>query len=458
MHIAHSLADGENYFTTRPSIGPVPFKHDLKRATLLVQKFSALQQKLVSRSRCHPPSPSKVAWDANIITADLWSTFVNNTAFRNSRTLLGGFKRDDPSDLVNIQSVYQDNVTLARMAESQRSLEWLRDFGTCADHIIGRKSTLPQAGMGAFATRNLSQGTIVAQLPMIHIPDRDRLSMRSLRLDDKGESWEPINETVVGYQLLLNYCYGHAASTMLLCPYGPMTNYINHNQSTANVMMRWGNATKGNHMPHLLNQTIEEIASSGATTKLAMELVALRDIGADEEIFLDYGDEWEAAWARHLSSWNPVPNANHYISAMQLETDKTRRLRSVFEEIRERTYSDDVITLCDTACQKNPLEMNMQHKNGTLALYLWETKAEWWPCSIFRYRDDQENHGEYLYTVHLFKEEKGVPQNNFVLRDLPREVFHFADKPGKSDAHLHNAFRHDVRISDSLFPEIWRNV
>jgi hypothetical protein len=37
-----------------------------------------------------------------------------------------------------------------------------------------------------------------------------------------------------------------------------------------------------------------------------MELVALRDIESGEELFLDYGDDWERSWQHHLETWQPA--------------------------------------------------------------------------------------------------------------------------------------------------------
>jgi hypothetical protein len=41
-----------------------------------------------------------------------------------------------------------------------------------------------------------------------------------------------------GYRVLVNYCYGNKNSEMLLCLYGNGVNYINHNQTQANMKIR----------------------------------------------------------------------------------------------------------------------------------------------------------------------------------------------------------------------------
>jgi SET domain len=438
--------DGEKYFVDRPTLGPIPLNGDLEKATRLLQKSTQLQRKLERTLRANATS----------ITLDVWTTFVANTKFIKSRVLLGGFRHHDANDLLNIQTLYNGNLTAARLAESHRKLDWLQEFGTCGDHIVGRPSTLPQAGMGAFATRTLPIGTIVADTPMIHITKRSRLEMFDLQ-QGPGGKWEPIDGNVTRHQLLLNYCYGHGESTMLLCPYGPMVNYVNHNQTQANVRLQWGKSSRGNHFPDLLNKSLDSIARSGYAAKLAMELVATREIQEGEEIFLDYGHEWETAWRLQTSSWSPSADAFAYVSAVQLHADRSSRLRTVFEEILDKRLPDNVEMLCDTTCQTDLDEIHRHYRADTLDGYLREKRSAWWPCNVLRYRLDEHKNGHYLYTVHLFQNDTGTPSNGVLVEDVPRAIFQFVDNPYTSDTYLPTAFRHDIRIPDEIFPLSWRN-
>jgi len=69
-----------------------------------------------------------------------------------------------------------------------------------------------------------------------------------------------------------------------------MSSFINHNRTQANVRLQWGDPARGNHNPELLRAPIERFEND-STAKLAMDLVATRDIEPGEEIFLDYSDE-----------------------------------------------------------------------------------------------------------------------------------------------------------------------
>jgi hypothetical protein len=323
---------------------------------------------------------------------------------------------------------------------------------------VALDSTIPQAGKGAFARRNLTKSSVVSHLPMIHIANRYLMDMFDIARNEKGV-WTVQNRTVIRQQLLLNYCYGHNESTMLLCPYSPITNYINHNQSLANVKLQWAQSSSGNHMPHLFNATVSEIAASDATAKLAMELVATRDIQAGEEIFLDYGDDWEDAWNKHVQNWKPLEQAKNYVSAAQLNAEPT--IRSIFEELENPLYPENVELKCDTAFKDYPAECKKAKKSGTLEEYLWHTDAHWWPCEVLQKRTDKKT-GETLYTVHMFERviwgNQTATVNSIRVKDIPRQAFHFVDSPYTSDIFLANAFRHHIGIPDELFPQAWRNL
>lgn len=104
-----------------------------------------------------------------------------------------------------------------------RSAEWLIKNGRCVDNIAPGRSTLPFAGRGAIAQRFISGGEVVVPVPLIQIMDRDALIIWKEVQNENGD-WD---EVPVGKQLLLNYCYGHDLSSLLLCP---ITNsiLINH--------------------------------------------------------------------------------------------------------------------------------------------------------------------------------------------------------------------------------------
>lgn len=94
-----------------------------------------------------------------------------------------------------------------------RSLAWLEENGSCLDNLQMKQSTNPHAGRGAFASRYIPKGAVVAPAPVIQITDRQSMSMFKVKTD-------PVRGDVVerSEQLLLNYCFGHVNSSILLYP------------------------------------------------------------------------------------------------------------------------------------------------------------------------------------------------------------------------------------------------
>ena len=178
-----------------------------------------------------------------------------------------------------------------------RSIDWLEERGYCQDHIRPDVSTIPQAGRGAFATRPLPRGTVVGYSPLIHMG----VHGRELYYVQVGDAAKKSKKSHMMYDLILNYSFGHPNSTLLLTPYGGMVNYINHQpKGKANVAVRWPNRELVAHKPDWLEKTPEVLKDTLEKIGLSFEYVALRDIEEGEEIFMDYGEEWEDAWEQHV--------------------------------------------------------------------------------------------------------------------------------------------------------------
>ena len=179
---------------------------------------------------------------------------------------------------------------------------------------------------GAFAKRELPAGTIITGTPLLHFPDKTWFDMYDFvscnttgRSGGEGEgdaaSSYMVRDLKAGpysQQLLLNYCFGHPESTLVLCPYGSGGNYINHASSsdsdrssdrssdsstrrTANVKLQWSKNGTTNHNEDWFTKDPTDMMGDHQT-RLAMDYVALRTIHEGEELFLDYGSEWEDKW------------------------------------------------------------------------------------------------------------------------------------------------------------------
>jgi hypothetical protein len=427
---------GNNWFHTRlESIGPVPIKGDVPKANLLLQKWHRLFKKY------EPLGKGQVL-------KDMWESFAWTNPFNDtSRELFALPKNWEETALTGNSS-----LTALRTFQSMRSADWLEEFGACADNLNVGTSTIPHAGRGAFSRRKLSKGNLVAPFPLIHLTNRKRLHMYKIESNIRGEKVVNDRRHPIHHQLMLNYCMGHRESTILLCPYGIHTMLINHSQKP-NVKLVWAATTRSNHHPDWLNLTVPELEKFEAEAAgLAMEAIALRDIQVGEEIFLDYGDEWQDAWDNHLAEWKPVEG--DYVSAETLNADNTTRLKTEFEQMID-PYPGNVFLKCNDEFGKGTKWKN-HYKEGTLKEYVKEADGYMVPCELLRYVEQDD--GGILYTA-LFRDpdqrRDALPKK---LKDVPREAFGFFDRPCTSDMHLPSAFRHDLRIPDALLPDKWRNL
>jgi hypothetical protein len=93
--------------------------------------------------------------------------------------------------------------------QGKHTLEWLQEHGKCQDHLRPGTSSIPQAGRGAFAARNLPKGTVVGYAPLIHIGEK-AMDLWNIKYP------AGYNQT----DLVINYSFGHSKSSLLLTPYG----------------------------------------------------------------------------------------------------------------------------------------------------------------------------------------------------------------------------------------------
>jgi hypothetical protein len=339
--------------------------------------------------------------------------------------------------------------------DSIRSQEWLETNGACIDHMYPSKSTISQAGMGAFAKRALTKGTVVAPAPLLHVP-REQLEYNQGR-----RGWQD--------QLLLNYCLGHIDSQVLLLPYSPIVNYINHGSSTstsgkhANVVLRWSKAPANKEewwgMPG------DELLKQGFG--LSMEFVALRDIAPHEEILMDYGVEWEQAWSECVDHWSPSEEALDSKSPSDMNRRKSLEIRTKEEE-EETPYPYNI----GTACFYTPYALTEDDEHD----YDEETKAREFykpwadtqdgclrPCIIKQLDHDRHGKGHFTVTAEMLNvpnlaEECVIPENHYhTISEMPQYAVQFVDRPFTRDPYIDidTAFRHSIGLPDGLFPKAW---
>ena len=370
-------------------------------------------------------------------------------------------------------------------------------------------SQLPKAGRGAFTSRRIAQDEIIIPVPLMQIMDRSALNVLNL-IKDKDGFIHPVDDTVIGQQLLLNYCFGHDESSILLCP---ATNaaLINHcserNGSELdgkcsngpNSALRW--ATWDKNTPKWLNYSIEDMieATEDGQRGLSLEVYALRDIEIGEEVTIDYGVSWEKAFLHHRSTWTAPPKDDYVpVSVM----NKKETIYRTIEELKTNPYPSNV----QLACYKlydgdDAVVQNHQNDEDVLPYFEDATEEErktfsfgyrnsdeiikidpeapnqfvtpgnfqidrrissgsgWhWPCQVLERKD------KFTYTVRIL-----VPPDADEVRwshrrqariivDYPAQSIKFVTKRNKADNFLTGAFRHAIGLADDMFPEQWKDL
>lgn len=311
----------------------------------------------------------------------------------------------------------------------------LRDNAYCLDNLRPGKSKIAHAGEGAFATRDIHEGSIIAPVPVLVISASALVQMKQ-RED---------GEVLVHQQLLRNYCFGHPKSSYFLHSYAPMVNLINHD-TKPNVKLQWAKESF-----QMLPRPVFTMQDS--STQLLMELVALRAISKGEEIVLDYGPEWVDAWEQHQQKWQPV--SGKYQVARELN-DSYPVLKTE-SELRNAPYPSNVFTSC---FYRFDSEEYVPVAEWRMTPGLLES-SNLRPCSVIervsRTKDD------ITYTVRMFNhpglaQTQRIPKGrSHVVRYVPRGAIVFSDKLYTTDQHLENAFRKEIGLGD-IFPREWMDL
>ena len=188
---------------------------------------------------------------------------------------------DDHRDAV--RAVHGDIQTIER-ENSVRPVVHLRERGKCMDNIAPRRSGIPHAGRGAYATRFIPGGGLVAPAPVVHVADGATANMYLETIG--GGSGTLVRDEAAGVvkrQIIVNYMFGHRNSTVLLFPYSSNVAYINHHADLYNTEVRWAKDFEFFHHEEWLEKSVEFLEEHW-TSGLMLEFIALRDIQAGEEV------------------------------------------------------------------------------------------------------------------------------------------------------------------------------
>ena len=291
-----------------------------------------------------------------------------------------------------------------------RSESWIREHGLCLEHLVAKPSTIPFAGRGAFAQHDLTQGQVIVPAPILHIVDQRALDMYN-------EDGERLPDTK---QLLLNYCIGHAESSVLLCP---NTNaiLINHyqrqfpayqelglvpdltdddtNQKAApNARFQWSSYDATSDEWRQL--TMDELWDQGTQRGLFMEVVALRDIRRGEEVTVDYGPDWERAWNRHVVQTQGLRREMEHHEDEEEEDDEHEHA----EPDKEKDNDDDDDELWKSSIQVANQQDVIALQSGDLRKQTWRSNDYLFTGCHYHMVDGWDNHPVFSEDVKDWEE------------------------------------------------------
>ncbi|KAL3817281.1 hypothetical protein ACHAXA_003202 [Cyclostephanos tholiformis] len=477
---------GPNWFLSRDGIFQlVPLTNDYERAQEFLKEYGRL---LVGSDNPNDLVDDKMSLDDDA-QRDLWNVIKTFPYPTRARQALPDDHRDA------IRAIHGDIQTIEK-ENSIRSVSYLKEYGKCMDNIVPGLSDIPHAGRGAFATRFIPKGGLVAPAPVVHIADK---SVANMYNETIGRSFTVVRDEAAGVitkQIITNYMFGHKNSTLLLFPYSSNVAYINHHSTKYNAGLRWAKDFSFYHHEEWLNKSVEFLEEHW-TSGLMLEFIALRDILVGEEVLINYGDEWQMAWDEHVKHWQPTnPESDHnnltlwtkysesnngrrgYVRAEELDNDEI--IKTMNERLAD-PYPHGIMLMCtinvnhDTAYLSAPKTIPFFRRSiGEVDLREDSDDKHIHNCNVTeRYEadedyeeseDEEESHnlGRYMYTV-LIEVKKPFTDDYFItevheIRNVPRSSISFVNIPYTSDIFLKNSFRHEMMLPDDIFPKAWMNL
>jgi hypothetical protein len=372
----------------------------------------------------------------------------------------------NPSKLKKVKDA--GGTFMYRYQDMIKSTKWLRENGICLDAIQGGISSIPNAGRGAFAGRDIRRGETITITPMLHIADKDVMTMYPVvkkEDDETGDTFDDYDteKGPTGQQLLMNYAFGHPESSMLLFPVGPQVTLINNAGKMANAFITW--TRKGDPINigrEYTDYSVKEMVQVSQII-LTMKIVAGSDIKKGEEITLDYGSLWHDAWESYTKAWEQSKaGRSHPLKSLDMKRMYREKPLETVETLKENSYPANVTVACYLQTSPRPDGTQMTHQEHG------------WDISQFNEPRQYMNYdGHDLFIVSEILDRKEAPGffYNYTVRaqvggnhvveevvDVPHAACTFVDKPYSSDIFIPGAFRHPIGIPDSVFPMAWRNL
>lgn len=375
-----------------------------------------------------------------------------------------------PDNWHKLEEASKMGTFLYRNSDIIQTLDWIHEHGQCVDNLYVKESTNPEAGRGAFARRKIAKDHVISPVPMMPLINEEVLDVYSETVEEfserEGRKVVRFDKTKppTGTQLLVNYCFGNQESNLLLFPAAPHVQYVNHGSGDqVNAFLQWSQHDHvfNNHDfadVRLRKWRYDELPS------IAMELVAKRDIKEGEEIFIDYGEDWEEAWKMHKAQWAVShPDGKWPLRAADVMEPYKDKPFPVDIQEGQIPYPEGVVTACviETADDLPDGQTRTNEAGQRVLKWLAPTTYEGVSgrhigvCDLMSRQETPE--GSYNYTV-VTRLELVDDQNMVEVRYVPHTAVLLVDRPYNSDLHTPDAFRRWIQLEDRRFPQAWRNL
>ena len=328
----------------------------------------------------------------------------------------------------------------------------------------------------------MAKGDVIIPAPLLATYGRHMFNLKGRHVPDDANK----------VNLALNYQFSHPESSLHLFPTTSalLVNHRSANQRWGgikpNAELRW--STTDRKSVYFLQRTLEDLRKEHYTT-LVIDIVATRTIEPDEEITIDYGDNWTDAWERHIASFkSPCPPKSdgapcfksskvvHEMNDDKFNADNQAWSEDHFTACRrsEMPRTDEaVIFLVPKPKNITYTKREVVHIDIDGIEYRWSfrgiefdhegfdlasTPSDWYPCLVLSSSEDDKTFDVVYFTFEtssLEDEEANVLRR---ARMLNAEDIKFLNKPYKSDMYWEGAFRHPIEIPDSIFPSLWKDL
>jgi hypothetical protein len=406
---------GDHWFEGRERYQHLSTSQDYALAQTLAQKFDILDNHLAQ------DWPMEL-WE---VVGDLLATWKRKPSLLN---ILPQYHDVQQVLQLGIRSLYQSQATKDRE-------ELLSPAARCVDGLRPAPSQIHH--LGAFATRGYPEGTIITGSPLLQSLQH-HWNAKAQIWDSFTKSYKSVNQTSGAdddYALMINYCWSHEQSSIVLCPYGIGISYINHSRKP-NVKIQWAPHGQLSQNDAYFQKTPIGLSKS-PKGGLSLDYVALRDIQEGEELTVDYGRAWKQALRdfRHTRRNTKESNVEEY------NTHQTVFLKTEAEQLVS-PYPTDLELKCHPNIMKSTLPLVEDD--------MWKqiVERELLECHVLerQHLPVSDGSSQILYAVRVWYDGTWRGRGG-----IPRAYMKWVRK------HQPSVFRFPMQLPDAMVPEAWRD-